>query len=287
MNTNQNSPVLIQSELKFVGALCSARRSKQSYSDARRASRPGKPNAGVVVCPEAPGLEHSLGDFSRPPHPSASAESHSPKAKIFVVGDMTFFLGMEKTIDLEPDLTVCGKSCPSEAVAAIANAKPDAVVMDISDPGHLHAIKTIVKQWPTLPILGYSAFYGSIFHERVLRSGAKGCVSKQQPLEDFSKSLREVLHGHLSVLGDVKQKLLRKAISGKQPKESVFDSLSDRELEVLFSIGQGRGTRQIAKDTGLSIKTIESHRAHLKVKLQVKTAPELVYTAVKWVLTLY
>jgi DNA-binding CsgD family transcriptional regulator len=67
----------------------------------------------------------------------------------------------------------------------------------------------------------------------------------------------------------------------------VFESLSDRELEVLFSIGQGRGTRQIANDTGLSVKTIESHRAHLKEKLQLKTAPELVCAAVKWVLTLY
>lgn len=288
MNTNQDSQRLIQSELMFIEPSDVTRESRQSHCDARRASQPGNPYRDVVVFrPEIPGLEHSSGDFSLPPHTSTSAESHSPKSKIFVVGDMAFFLGVEKTIELEPDLTVCGKSRPSEAVAAIANTNADVVVIDISHPGHLHVVKTIVKQWPTLPILGYSAFYGGIFHERVLRSGAKGCMSKEQPLEDFPKSLREVLHGHLSAPDHVQQKLLREVISGKQPQESVFEGLSDRELEVLFSIGQGRGTRQIATDTGLSVKTIESHRAHLKEKLQLKNAPELVCAAVKWVLTLY
>ena len=63
---------------------------------------------------------------------------------------------------------------------------------------------------------------------------------------------------------------------------TISKKLSNRELEVFQRIGQGRGTRQIAEELSLSIKTIEAHRAHLKMKLQVKTAPELVCAAVRW-----
>ena len=203
------------------------------------------------------------------------------KAKVLIVDDHPIVRqGLVQLLNCEADFMVCAEAATArKAMAAIAETKPDIGVVDITLQGTngIELIKNIVAQWPDFPVLVLSA-------ERALRAGAKGYVMKQEAPEKLTGALRRILNGQIYVSEKLADKMMRKAIDGKALQDtSPVAILSDRELEVLQLIGQGHGTRQIAEDLNLSVKTIESHRAHIKEKLNLKTAPEMVRFAVQWV----
>jgi DNA-binding NarL/FixJ family response regulator len=106
---------------------------------------------------------------------------------------------------------------------------------------------------------------------------------KQEATEKVLTAINEVLAGRLYLSGTASETIIRKLVDGPADSgDSLVHRLSDRELEVLQLLGRGRGTRQIANELHLSVKTIESHRAHIKEKLNLQTAPELVRFAVQW-----
>ena len=210
------------------------------------------------------------------------------KATVLIVDDHPIVRqGLAQLLNSEPDFIVCGEAeSARKAMAAIADLKPDVAIIDITLQGTngIELIKNIVAQWPELPILVLSMHDESLYAERALRAGSKGYVMKQEATEKLTGALRRILNGQIYVSEKLADKMMRKAIDGKAMQDSSPVSvLSDRELEVLQLIGQGHGTRQIAEDLNLSVKTIESHRAHIKEKLNLKTAPEMVRFAVQWV----
>jgi len=210
------------------------------------------------------------------------------KATVLLVDDHPIVRqGLAQLLNTEPDFIVCGEAENArKAMAAIEDLKPDLAIIDITLQGTngIELIKNIVAQWPDLPILVLSMHDESLYAERALRAGAKGYVMKQEATERLTGALRRILNGQIYVSEKLADKMMRKAIDGKAMQDSSPVSiLSDRELEVLQLIGQGHGTRQIAEDLNLSVKTIESHRAHIKEKLNLKTAPEMVRFAVQWV----
>ena len=210
------------------------------------------------------------------------------KATVLIVDDHPIVRqGLAQLLNGEPDFLVCGEAENArKAMAAIAELKPDIAIIDITLQGTngIELIKNIVAQWPELPILVLSMHDESLYAERALRAGAKGYVMKQEATEKLTGALRRIINGQIYVSEKLADKMMRKAIDGKAMQDaSPVSILSDRELEVLQLIGQGHGTRQIAEDLNLSVKTIESHRAHIKEKLNLKTAPEMVRFAVQWV----
>ena len=210
------------------------------------------------------------------------------KARVLVVDDHPIVRqGVVQLLNCEPDFRVCAEAADARrALAAIAEIKPDLGIIDICLQGTngIELIKNIVAQWPDFPILALSMHDELLYAERALRAGAKGYVMKQEAPEKLTEALRRILNGQIYVSENLSDWMMRKAIDGKALQDpSPVGGLSDRELEVLQLIGQGCGTRQIANDLGLSVKTIESHRAHIKEKLNLKTAPEMVRFAVQWV----
>jgi DNA-binding NarL/FixJ family response regulator len=210
------------------------------------------------------------------------------KAKVLIVDDHPIVRqGLAQLLNSEPDMVVSAEAeTARRAMAAITESKPDLAIVDITLQGTngIELIKNIVAQWPELPILVLSMHDEALYAERALRAGAKGYVMKQEATEKLTGALRRILNGQIYVSEKLADKMMRKAIDGKAMQDtSPVAVLSDRELEVLQLIGQGHGTRQIAEDLNLSIKTIESHRAHIKEKLNLKTAPEMVRFAVQWV----
>ena len=195
--------------------------------------------------------------------------------------------GLAQLLNGEPDFIVCAEAENArKAMQAIADVKPDVAIIDITLQGTngIELIKNIVAQWPELPILVLSMHDEALYAERALRAGAKGYVMKQEATEKLTGALRRIISGQIYVSEKLADKMMRKAIDGKAMQDaSPVSVLSDRELEVLQLIGQGHGTRQIAEDLNLSVKTIESHRAHIKEKLNLRTAPEMVRFAVQWV----
>jgi DNA-binding NarL/FixJ family response regulator len=193
--------------------------------------------------------------------------------------------GLAQLIDQADDLQVCGQAEDSyQALQAIRTLEPDMVIVDISlkDTSGMELIKDIKVQQADLPILTLSMHDEEVYAERALRAGARGYIMKQEATERVITAIRRVLAGDLYVSDSVAAKLVSKMATGTG-SASPLDSLSDRELEVFRLIGEGHGTRQVAEKLHLSVKTIETYRAHIKEKLDFKNANELFRAAVEWV----
>lgn len=106
---------------------------------------------------------------------------------------------------------------------------------------------------------------------------------KQELTERIMQAIRSVLKGEIYLSKAMKERMLRQLTGGPPPVDSEIGRFSDRELEVFRLLGQGLGTRQIASTLHLSVSTVETYRSHLKEKLHVDRAPELVRRAVEWV----
>jgi len=209
------------------------------------------------------------------------------KTRILIVDDHPIVRqGMAGLIQHEPDLTVCGGADDAQqAIKAIKTTKPDLAIVDISlkDTSGIELIKDIKVRFPNLPILVLSMHDESLYAERALRAGAKGYIMKAEATEKTVTAIHKVLSGQLYVSEKMAARMLHKLVGGKiQPGTSPIESLSDRELEVFRLIGQGHTTRQIAEQFHLSIKTIDSYRAHIKEKLSLANATELTQHAIRW-----
>jgi DNA-binding NarL/FixJ family response regulator len=122
-----------------------------------------------------------------------------------------------------------------------------------------------------------------IYAERALRAGANGYIMKQEAAERVLVAIRRILGGEIYVSDNIANRMLKHYITGPGTlRSSSIADLSDRELEVFRLIGEGHGTRQIAEALHLSVKTVESYQAHIKEKLSLRSARELVQHAIRW-----
>ena len=197
--------------------------------------------------------------------------------------------GLRQLITDEPDFEVYGETGSVwEAVRMVKQSPPDLAIVDISlaDGSGLDLIKRIRAAAPSVRILVASMHDESVFAERAVRAGAMGYVNKQEVAENVIKAVRRILEGKLYLSPRMTDQVLLKSITGGQQNEegSSLNRLSDREMEVFDLIGRGLGTSQIAARLSLSIKTIETHRAHIKKKLHLQSANELTMRAVQWAL---
>ena len=209
------------------------------------------------------------------------------KRTVFIVDDHAIVRqGLALLINREPDLTVCGDA--EEAGAAlrlIEELKPDLVMVDISlnGPDGLDLLKTIRTRDPNLPVLILSMMDELLYAERGLRAGANGYIMKQQATEQVLVAIRRILGGEIYLSERMANKMLHLFVGGSPaPQASPIADLTDRELEVFRLIGEGHGTRQIADELHLSVKTVESYQAHIKEKLLLKNGRELVQRAIQW-----
>jgi DNA-binding NarL/FixJ family response regulator len=164
--------------------------------------------------------------------------------------------------------------------------KPDLVLVDISLGGTsgIELIKDLGRRCAVLPILVLSTHDELLYAERSLRAGAKGYVMKHEPTERVMAAIRLVLRGGVYLSEQMHSRLLRKMARGPTvPQVSEMDQLSDRELEVFELIGGGCTTAQIAASLHLGVSTVETYRAHIKEKLKLENATELMRRAVEWV----
>jgi DNA-binding NarL/FixJ family response regulator len=209
------------------------------------------------------------------------------KKTVFVVDDHPIVRqGLTLLINQEADLAVCGEGEEMHsALAAIQAARPDILIVDISlnGPDGLELLKNIRIKSPRLPVLILSMHDESIYAERALRAGANGYIMKQEATEKVLVALRRILSGEIYVSDRIANSMLQHYVRGANLSEhSSIAELTDRELEVFRLIGEGHGTRQIAEALHLSVKTVESHQAHIKEKLSLRSARELVQHAVQW-----
>ena len=209
------------------------------------------------------------------------------KTKILIVDDHPIMRrGLAELINLEPDLVVCGEADSIQtALEAIKQQAPNVALVDLSlkNESGLELIKDIKARYPAVLTLVVSMHDEAFYVERVLRAGAKGYIMKQQATTQVLVAIRRVLAGDVYLSDAISSKILRNVTGEKNKKAgSSVDQLSDRELEVFRMIGTGLGTRQIAEKLCRSVKTVETYREHIKLKLDLKDSSELVQNAIQW-----
>lgn len=193
--------------------------------------------------------------------------------------------GLAQLISLEPDLEVCAQagSC-TEGLAAVGHHQPDLAVVDLTLPDRhgLELIKDIRALHPSTQTIVLSMHDEHMYAERALRAGARGYVMKETAAEKLITAIRRVLKGGIYVSDSMASTLMEQATGQRARVGSGVDQLTDRELEVLEWIGKGIASKNIAEALGISVRTVEAHRAHLKDKLGLPDGPSLVKYAVQW-----
>ncbi len=212
------------------------------------------------------------------------------KRRVLVVDDHPMTReGLASIINRQADLEVCAQAAnPSEAMAALSKTKPDLMITDMTMPGRsgVEFIKDVHAMRPGLPILVLSMHDETLYAERVLKAGARGYLMKDAGPEKALEAIRRVLGGQRHLSPQMSSRLLDNRV-GRSPRgsDSPIGKLSDREFEILQLLGSGKSTKDVAAELGLSSKTVDVHRGHIKEKLGLKDAAGLVHYAVRWVET--
>ncbi len=210
------------------------------------------------------------------------------KRRVYLVDDHPIVRqGLIKLIEQEEQLEVCGEAgSVGEALGEIRELAPDVVLVDISleDSNGLELIKTIDDLGLQIPTLVLSMHDESLYAEHALKAGASGYVMKQAASSTLIQAIEKVLDGEIYVSKVMSSQMLKLAFrSGGEVRRSGTEALSLRELEVFELIGRGNSTREIAEQLNLSVKTIETYRAHIKDKLHLRSGTELMQKAIHWV----
>lgn len=207
--------------------------------------------------------------------------------RVFVVDDHPIVRhGFAQLLALEPDLELCGQAADARAaVAAVAAAEPDVVIVDVSlgEASGIDLIGEIKQRLPRAAVLVVSMHDEQLYAERSLRAGAGGYVMKHEAPTAIVRAIRTVAAGGIFVSEAMSARLLQRLAARSGPgDESPLGALSNRELHVLELIGRGLSTREIAELLHISIKTVESYRARLKEKMNLRSGIELTRFAVQW-----
>jgi len=209
------------------------------------------------------------------------------KTKILLVEDHPIFRqGLVQLINSTNDMMVCGEAEDfAETLRLIKDLSPDLALVDITlkNRNGIELIKDIKLRYPDIKIIVLSMHDEKVYAERALRAGAKGYIMKLEAPETILKVIKHVLANNIYVSNEIATRIFNLFFDGRTNNDNdPINLLTDRELEVFQLIGQGFGTRQIAAKLHISIKTVENHRAHIKEKLNIKNAIELVQQATLW-----
>lgn len=210
----------------------------------------------------------------------------TPKKVLLVEDHPMFREHLAILIKRELGLTICGEADNiRDAMRLIQENQPDIAIVDITLHGSsgLELLKDLKAQGISLKVLVLSMHDEDLYAERSLRAGAQGYISKNEASKEVVKALRSVLSGEIYVSQRMNARLLSK-MSQKNFNTLVgMDTLADRELEVFQLLGRGKSTKEIADALHLGESTVETYRARIKDKLQLRSAAELYLRAGEWV----
>ncbi len=209
------------------------------------------------------------------------------KKRILLVDDHPLLRqGIGQLVNQQQDLMICGEAEDRAAALELAEkANPDLAIIDLSlkEERGLELLKDFKARFPQVFTLVLSMHDESLYAERALRAGARGYIMKREASEKVLEAIRHVLGGGVFVSNKITANILNRVTGrGETTGQSTFNQLTDRELQVLLLIGKGYGSQQVANRLHISVKTVETHRANIKVKLNLNSSGELLQRAIQW-----
>lgn len=218
-----------------------------------------------------------------------SASGGAKSIRVFLVDDHPLVRhALRDAMRHESDMEVCGEADDrEEALKGIAAAEPDLAIVDLRlrTSDGLELIRDLRDRHPKVLSLVLSMQDESLTAERAVRAGARGYISKQEAPRKIMEAVRKVLGGEIYWSEKAAAQIASKIASPSPAATSIADQLSDRELQVFELIGLGRSTQQIAESLHIDVSTVETYRARIKEKLNLKDGSELLQTAIRWCLT--
>lgn len=207
------------------------------------------------------------------------------KARVVIVDDHPIMrMGLSQLLNSSGQVEICGEAgSVREALALIESVAPvDLVVIDISLPDRsgLELIRDLKIVDARIRSLVVSSHDEKVYAERVLRAGGRGYIMKDRAPEQLIVAVEQVLAGGIFLSPAMTARMME-ALSGASSATPI-SGLTDRELEVFRAIGEGKSSREIAGTLGVSIRTIDAHRTHIKEKLGLRDAAELSFEAIRW-----
>ena len=208
--------------------------------------------------------------------------------KVLLVDDHPMFREhLGQLINRDLGMAVCAEADNiKDAMRLIRETHPDIAIVDITLQGSsgLELLKDLKAQEIALSVLVLSMHDEELYAERALRAGAKGYITKNEASAEVIKAIRCVMEGEIYASRKVTGKLLERMTQKRTPPELAgMETLADRELEVFQMLGRGKSTVEIARSLNLGDSTIETYRARIKDKLQLRSAAELYLRAGQWV----
>ncbi|MCF0242410.1 MAG: response regulator transcription factor [Treponema sp.] len=208
---------------------------------------------------------------------------------VLIIDDHPLFSrGLAQLIETQKEYKVVAMAQNRiEALEVLEKNTPDLAIVDLNlgQEDGLDLIKDILIYGPKTVVLVLSMHDERYYAERALKAGAKGYIMKAEAETQVINAIRTVMEGKV-YLSDSERTRIQEFNSGNNnDTEDVYSSvsnLSDRQLQIFSLIGKGLGTVEIASKLNLSIKTIDTHKENIKVKLHCASSAELRQMAIEW-----
>jgi DNA-binding NarL/FixJ family response regulator len=209
------------------------------------------------------------------------------KISIVLAEDHTILReGLKALLSSDPKFEIIGEAEDGrEAVRCVEKLGPDLILMDLSMPrmSGMDAIREIKKRYPEIKIIALTVHKTEEYLHTTLQAGADGYVLKDATRDELVMAIKNVMRGKSFLSPGVSEKVIEGYLEGRQsvPPDSPWETLSQREREVLKLIAEGYKNKEIAEDLCISLKTVEKHRANLMKKLDLHNAAALTVFAME------
>ena len=203
--------------------------------------------------------------------------------KVLIVDDHALVrMGIRRLLEDMADVEVVADAESGEqALILVKTHSPDVVLLDMKMPGidGWEVTRRLKKSNPNIKVIAVTAMTSDPLPPRVLQLGAMGYLTKESGAEEMAAAIRKVARGEKYLSAEIAQKMAINSL--QEAKDSPFDMLSEREMQVMLMITSGMNVQDIAERLFLSSKTINGYRYRMFEKLNIKNDVELTYLAMK------
>ncbi len=214
-------------------------------------------------------------------------ENDKSKIRVLIVDDHTIVrVGLRALLGSQPDIEVVAEAINGdEAILKTQELQPQLVLMDITMPGMngMEATRQIKKLYPDIKVLALTMHESDEYFFKMLDAGASGYFIKGGSTNELISAVRTVCQGDVFLYPSMAKKLLSDYLRRERTdsEKEISDGLTNREMEIIKLIAEGRSNQEIASRLVLSVTTVQTHRANIMSKLGLHSRTELVKYALK------